>query len=42
MLLKLDYIEVLEEDWPATIQWYTEKLGLQIKDRDDVKQWCQL
>ena len=42
MLQKLDVVEILVKDWPVAIQWYTEKLGLQIHDRDDEQQWCRL
>jgi len=46
MLRKLDVVEILVKDWPAAVQWYTEKLGLQIRNPDKDwyadDQWCRL
>lgn len=42
MLRKPDVVEIVVEDWPGAVQWYTEKLGFQIDDRDDDQQWCRL
>ena len=42
MLRNLDVVEILVKDWPAAVQWYTEKLALQVSNRDDDEQWCRL
>ena len=42
MLRKLDIVVILVKDWPTAVQWYIEKLGLEIVYQEDEDQWCQL
>jgi predicted enzyme related to lactoylglutathione lyase len=42
MLRGLYVVEILVKDWLAAVQWYTDKLSLQVSDRDDEDQWCRL
>ncbi len=42
MLRKLDIVIVRVRDWPAAVQWYTEKLGLKLLYREDDHRWCQM
>ena len=42
MLRKLDIVVILVKDWPAAVQWYTTRLGLEIVYKEDDDQWTQL
>ena len=39
MLRKLDIVVILVKDWPTAVQWYIEKLGLEIVYQEDEDQW---
>ena len=39
---RLDFVQLIVKDWPASVAWYAEKLGLEEVMRDEANQFALL